>query len=253
MSVNDNENDLLIPAIKGTTNILEAVKKNAPKVKRVVITSSFASIVNLHEGLRPGYVYTEKDWNPETYEGAKGADGAAAYCASKALAEKAAFDFVTNENPQFEVSTICPPLIYGPPEHAVDDMSKLNTSAADFYRLMNGSCDQVPDTAFFAFVDVREVAEAHLRAYETDAAAGQRYLVAGGSFTYQDIVDLLRRMFPLLSNRFPAKDATPVGDVYQVSSKKAQTELGMKFRSLEEVVKDTAEALLSMEEKAGKA
>jgi len=56
--------DLLEPAIKGTTGILDSVKRLAPTVKRVVVTSSFAAVADPSKGHRPGYVYTDKDWNP---------------------------------------------------------------------------------------------------------------------------------------------------------------------------------------------
>lgn len=252
MAVEDCERDLLLPAIRGTTSILQAVKANAPKVRRVVITSSFAAILDMSHGARPGYVYTENDWNPETFDKAKAADGATAYCASKALAEKAAFDFVANEQPQFSITTICPPMIYGPLGHAVDDMSKLNTSAADFYRLMNGSSQEIPSTAFFAFVDVRDVAEAHFRAFESEKAAGQRYFVAGGNYTYQEMVEILREKFPNLADRIPkAQQGSVDPDTYKVSTKKAESELGIQFRGLEQVTVDTAESLLQLERKLG--
>lgn len=206
----------------------------------------------MNHGARPGYVYTEADWNPITFEKASAADPATAYCASKALAEKAAFEFVSNQQPQFSITTICPPMIYGPLGHAVNDMSKLNTSAADFYRLMNGTSQEVPSTGTFAFVDVRDVAEAHLRAYESDAAAGQRYLTAGGNYTYQEMTDILRAKFPNLVDRIPkAKEGSIDPDAYKVSSKKAETELGIHFRGLSQVTIDTAESLLQLERKIG--
>lgn len=61
---NDVTKDLLTPAIKGTTEILKSAQKYGPSVKRVVVTSSFASVVDLSQGNRPGYAYSEKDWNP---------------------------------------------------------------------------------------------------------------------------------------------------------------------------------------------
>ena len=116
IGVEDNERDLLHPAIKGTTEILKAVKANAPQVKRVVITSSFAAIVDWSKGLRPGYTYSEKDWNPVTYEEAKTGSGCVPYAGSKKFAEKAAWDYVESEKPAFSISTINPPMIYGPME-----------------------------------------------------------------------------------------------------------------------------------------
>ena len=59
-SVEDNEKDLLLPAINGTLNMLKAVKENGPNVKRVVCTSSFAACVDLNAGYRVGHTYTEK-------------------------------------------------------------------------------------------------------------------------------------------------------------------------------------------------
>lgn len=70
--------DFLDPAIKGTTGILKAIKANAPTVKRVVITSSFASIVNAKQHEK---VYSEKNWNPVTWE--EGLDSSNTYRASK--------------------------------------------------------------------------------------------------------------------------------------------------------------------------
>ena len=63
-NVSDTKSDLLDPAIIGTTGILKAAKKNAPTVKQVVITSSFASIIDSTKGSRPGYVYSEADCEP---------------------------------------------------------------------------------------------------------------------------------------------------------------------------------------------
>lgn len=88
-SVEDNERVFLPPAIHDTTNIFKVITAHAPNVTHVVITSSFANIMNLNQGTRLGYTYAEADWNPFTYDEAKSAEnGAVAYCASKTLAEK---------------------------------------------------------------------------------------------------------------------------------------------------------------------
>lgn len=84
--------DLLEPAIQGTLSILKSAKLHGLEISRVVITSSFAAMLDVQAGARPGYLYTEEDWNPLSYAEAETADVATAYCASKALAEKAAFD-----------------------------------------------------------------------------------------------------------------------------------------------------------------
>jgi len=209
----------------------------------------------MDKGNWPGHTYTEADWNPVTYEAAKGADGSTAYCASKTFAEKAAFDFVEKQHPNFSIATICPPMVYGPPVHAVSSLDHLNTSSADIYRLMNGSEKEVPTTAFWAFADVRDVAKAHRLAYESPAAAHQRYFITSGNYSYQMVCDVIRKNFPEVKDRTPAgKPGSGLGaDVYKVSNEKAKKELGMTFKSLDETIVDTARRLLELERETGKA
>ena len=98
LNAKDFEKDLFRPAIEGTTTLLKAVKDSDAKISRVVITSSFASMYDPLQGLRPGYAYTETDWNPVTKEVVAESNNAIlAYLASKTFAEKAAFDFVEKE------------------------------------------------------------------------------------------------------------------------------------------------------------
>jgi len=254
MNVEDNERDLLEPAIKGTNGILESVQKNNPKVKRVVITSSFAAILNMEKGRWPEHTYTEADWNPVTYEAAKAGPAPVAYCASKTFAERAAFEFVEKNKPNFTISTICPPMVYGPNAHYVSSLDKLNTSSAEIWGLMNGSKTEVPNTEFFAFVDARDVGEAHRRAYESASGAQQRYFCTGGTFTYQQICDILRAEFPQLQDRVPkGNPGEPMPAVYKVDNSKARKELGINFRSLKECIVDTGKNLLELEKKLGQA
>ena len=105
--------ELLDPAYIGTTGILKSIKKSAPTVKRVVITSSFASIVDPSKGNWPEHTYSEADWNPMTKEDALQSPQAG-YRASKTFAEKGAWDFLEKEKPNFSIATICPPLVFGP-------------------------------------------------------------------------------------------------------------------------------------------
>jgi len=109
----DVQKELLDPAVIGTTGILKSIKKSAPTVKRVVITSSFASILDGTKGAYPGHTYSEKDWNPITHEEAL-KNNANGYRASKTFAEKAAWEFVEKEKPNFTIATINPPLVFGP-------------------------------------------------------------------------------------------------------------------------------------------
>lgn len=108
-NVTDTKKDLLDPAVVGTTGILKAIKKSAPTVKRVVITSSFAAILDPNR--KPGYEYSEKDWNPITEEEAL-ENPTNGYRASKTFAERAAWEFVEKEKPNFTLATVGVPSEY---------------------------------------------------------------------------------------------------------------------------------------------
>jgi nucleoside-diphosphate-sugar epimerase len=206
----------------------------------------------MDKGHRPGYTYTEKDWNPVTYDVAanKDTDGGVAYCASKTFAEQAAYDYVENNKPIFAVSSICPPMVYGPALHTIASLDHLNTSSADIYRLMNGSEKAVPDTTFFAFVDVRDVGEAHARAYESPAAAGQRYFCTAGEYTYQQVCDIIRKDFPEKKNLVPeGNPGAEFPDVYKVDNSKIKTELGMEFRDLQTCIHDQMAEFIAVEKR----
>jgi nucleoside-diphosphate-sugar epimerase len=254
--VDDFAKDLLDPAVKGTTEILSSVYRLNSEVKRVVITSSFAAMLDLPKGHRGGYTYTERDWNPVTYEEAIAGPGPVAYCASKAFAEQAAFEFVKLNKPGFSISTICPPVIYGPNLHHVESMDKLNKSSAEIWAFINGNeMDKVPHTPAPAFADVRDVALAHLRAYERAEAGGERFFVTGGTFLNQMTCDIIRKNFPHLKERTPKGNegagdvAISNGEVFSVDTSKARQVLGMQFRGLEETVKDSVESLLELKKK----
>ncbi|KAJ5633380.1 cinnamoyl-CoA reductase [Penicillium lividum] len=242
--------EIVDPAISGTISLLESAHRFGSGITRVVNTSSIAAILDPSKGLRPGYTYTEADWNPIAAESLATADSLTLYLASKALAEQAAWKFMDNKKPNFTLTTICPPLTYGPIIHHVKTCSNLNTSIADFYRLMNGTCAAVPNGSLIScvFVDVRDVAKAHLLAFESPKAAGQRYLVVNGPFNYQQVVDILR------SEVIQARENIPVGqpglagpECYRVSNSKSSRELRMIYRTLAETVIDTANSLLRID------
>lgn len=122
IKVEDPTRDLLDPAIKSAAGVLEATKRFGSNVRRVVNTSSFAAILDLKKGYRPGYTYTEEDWNPTTYEEAVGADPTTAYAASKSLAEKFMWDWVKFEQPAFSLASINPSWIFGPHVGRIADL-----------------------------------------------------------------------------------------------------------------------------------
>ena len=249
--VDDNERDLFHPAVNGTLRMLEAVHASSNKrIQRVVITASFASVVDITKGYNPGKVYTEADWNPMTWEEAKNADGSAAYCASKSFAEKAAYDFVEKNKPSFSIATLCPPMIYGPNAHYVDSLDKLNTSSSQIWNYINGSQTSIPRTGFPAFADVRNIAVAHQLVLEKPEAANRRFIITSGPFMNQQFCDIIRAKFPELRDKVPVGQPNePFPEHYRVSNDRATKELGIKWIPFEVTVKDSVESLLAIEKK----
>jgi NADPH-dependent methylglyoxal reductase len=249
--------ELLEPAINGTKNVFEAAAQyGGPQLKKVIITSSFASIFDLSKGYRPGYNYTEKDWNPATYEdAANSTDGSFSYCASKGLAERAAWDWMSaHPEAGFGLATICPPWIFGPSLNEITNLDHLNESTEAIWKLINGSSKTVPPVDFGGFADVRNVAEAHLKAYEKSEAAGERFLV-GQHFDYQSAADAIREAIPELRGRVPEGIPGTWVDfkdrLYTPDGTKAEQVLGIKYIDLKTTMVDTATGLLAAEKRLG--
>lgn len=247
-SLKDVEQDLYRPAVEGTTGILKSIKANAPTVKRVVITSSFTAVADRSKGFRPCYTYSDKDWNPMTRE--EGLQNVRmGYSVSKALAEKAAWKFVETENPSFSLTTLCPPFVFGPADQ-VTHVSDLNESIGQIYAAFEGNA-LVPLSGY-VWVDVRDIALAHVLAIESPAAANQRYLITAGNYSPQQVVDYMWKMYPQraqeknISKGSPGK-LWPEGGVFSVDATKSQRDLGLKYRSFEESIRDTFARLVELE------
>jgi nucleoside-diphosphate-sugar epimerase len=124
-------------------------------VKRVVITSSFAAIVDRDIGNDPSKTYSEADWNPITEQQAQ-ENASEGYRASKTFAEKAAWKFVEEEKPNFDVATVNPPLVFGPVKKETSSLKQVNTSNERVLELIQGKYkDGFGQTSVFLWVDVR--------------------------------------------------------------------------------------------------
>lgn len=206
----------MVPAREGTLNILRSAATE-PSVKRVVITSSFAAMNQLGTDpyAEPPKVYDESVWNPVTWEEALKGPARVAYQASKKFAELAAhrtaslptcltLEFVKDEKPGFSITTLCPPMIYGPPLYPPSALKDLNESNSQLWRIISSGKDaEVPLAHTPVFVDVRDIALAHVLAIETPKAANQRYLVVGAQYSNQEVTPpiLLKRSRELIDSR----------------------------------------------------
>ena len=139
-NITDPKKQLLQPAVEGTLNVLKHAA-DSKTVKRIGITSSFAAVNDFPKGgaNRPGHTYTAKDWMPFEESDALEQGGAIAYSVSKKLAEKAAWDFVEQQNKagkklNWDICTYNPPMIYGP-STPWQTKKTLNTSSAAIYNV----------------------------------------------------------------------------------------------------------------------
>ena len=175
-----NENDLILPAKNGTLNILKAATHQ--RVKRVIITSSTGAAAY---GKRKVGEFTEKDWTDITNK-----KDTTPYFRSKTGAEQAAWEYENNTPNASELVTILPGAILGPVLE-----KDFGNSANIVKKMLDGSMPALPRIGF-EVVDVRSVANAHIKALETPEAAGNRYLCTNGFLEFKEIAQILRANYP---------------------------------------------------------
>ncbi|KAH6680654.1 hypothetical protein B0J14DRAFT_579066 [Halenospora varia] len=250
-SYSNFEKELLIPSIQGTLTICQAAQKT-PSVKRVVLTSSFASVYDASKGLQPEKTYTEEDWAPLTYDDGKNAAiTPIAYRASKLLAEKTAWDFVKKNDVKWDLVTLCPGMVFGALiEGTINNLKSLNTSNGIVWSLFGAK--DIPDTKAPIWTSVTALAAAHTKALTTSEASNQRFLITNGEYDTQEIADILHAS-PLLPQE--AKKRIPVGSPgkrlggthYKVDNSKAGRILGVEGPKLDDTVVELVQQLLSYE------
>ena len=210
----------------------------------MVITSSFAAIVDA-AGKPPGYVYSDKDWNPITAEQAVKNAGFG-YRASKTFAERAAWDFVEKEKPGFDLVTMNPPLVFGPVLHHLSTLSSLNTSNELLRDIVQGKyqAEGLPRASVFFWVDVRDLADAHVRAAERKEAGGKRFFITAGDYSNQEIGKAVQENFPQYKDKVGDLSKAGYGEGRPKFDNGPSVEvLGIKYRTLEESVVDTVRSL----------
>jgi len=170
------------------------------------------------------------------------------YCSGKKEGELAIWEFVRAQKPRFAVTVFLPALIFGPPvQHVRGGVRGLNYSSNVVYSLFDGSSDVVPATTFPSYIDVRDLAEAHVRALTEPKVANKRLNIGGMPMTYTALARALAKV-PELEGRL-AKESGEDAKVTpaRVEAGEANRALGMTFRSLDETMADTARRILELE------
>lgn len=232
--------ELIRPAVEGTERALRAAARAG--VRRVVLTSSTAAVSHGGAG-----VMDETDWcDPD-------AEGVLAYTRSKTLAERRAWELAGELG--LALTVINPGFVMGPPMDG-----HYGSSIGVVKRLMRGRDPMLPMIGF-SVVDVRDVAEMHLRAVQRPELAGRRFLAVAGAMTMPDMGRVLKAAYP--ARRIPTRVAPKallrllalfdpqirtilpsIGHIDRISNARATGEMGMKFISPEGALRASAEWLV---------
>ena len=242
--VEDPQRDLVDPAVNGTLAMLRTAAASSC-VKRVVLTSSMAAVTDEPDGR----LLTESDWNTRSSLTRN------PYYYSKTMAERAAWAFMEAEKPRFDLVVINPFLVIGPAHTGA-----INTSNQIFVDLLAGKYPAVMDLDW-GFVDVRDVADAHIAALDRAQAHG-RYLCAAETMNMAAVVALMREFgyrgkLPKLNLAGPTGTAlmqlasyaqpkgvgsylrTHLGRHPRFDTAKIRRELGVSFQPVKESIRDT--------------
>ncbi|HEX8233134.1 MAG TPA: aldehyde reductase [Caulobacteraceae bacterium] len=245
LNARDPQRQLVDPAVRGTLSVLEAAATN-PRIKRVVLTSSMAAVTDEPDGR----VLTEMDWNDRSSLTRN------PYYFSKAEAERAAWRFAREAKPAWNLIAINPFLVIGPAH-----TQALNASNQVIADLVRGRYPGVLALEW-GFVDVRDVAEAHVRALTAPDAQG-RYICAAETRSMRQVAEAVRRsgfeganlpklmldsgpgtvMARLMSHtQKPGVGSylrTHLGKTPRFDDSKIRRDLGLAFRDVDQSILDT--------------
>lgn len=247
-----HEDDLIVPARDGALRALRFAK--AAGVVRFVQTSSVAAIAYGHG--KGQHLFTEADWtnteSPDAY----------AYVKSKTISERAARDWVAangagKDGGRMEFLTINPAAVLGPVWSA-----DFSPSIEVVKQLLSAALPGCPDLGF-GIVDVRDLADLHVRALTEPGLDGERFIASGPFLKMIDVARILKKGLPLEGRKVPVRGLpnwlvrlsavfNPVvrqvigelGNVRDASAAHAFERLGWKTRPPEESILDCARSLI---------
>ncbi|WP_326984248.1 aldehyde reductase [Chryseobacterium sp. MYb264] len=223
-----DENELIIPARDGALRLLKASRDAG--VKRVVLTSSFAAVgysIN-----NENHIFTEEDWTNSNVE-------LPAYIKSKTIAEQSAWEFIEKQGNGLELSVINPVGIFGPVIGGITSAS-LDVAVSG---ILKGNLEYTP-TFTMGVVDVRDVADIHIKAMLHPKANGERFIATSeGVMSFYDVAELFKKERPQYTSTI--KNLEPIGREFykEISNNKARTILNWNPRSREEALLASADSL----------
>jgi len=223
------ENELIIPARDGALRVLKASRDAG--VKRVVLTSSFAA-VGYSKDIKD-HIFTEEDWTDVNAE-------LPAYIKSKTVAEKSAWEFIEKEGNGLELSVINPVGIFGP---AIGGITSASLDIA-VSGILNGTMNQTP-VFTMGVVDVRDVADIHIKAMIDPKAAGERFIATSNDvMSFYDVAELFKKERPQYAENIQPLEPIDKEFYKEMSNEKAKTILHWNPRSREEALLASADSLM---------
>jgi nucleoside-diphosphate-sugar epimerase len=252
-SVPKHEDELIVPAREGALRVLRAARD--ARVKRLVMTSSYAAI---GYGKKDGEIQ-QKPYDETSWTDPNGPD-VLPYVKSKTLAERAAWDFMAKEGGPLELAVVNPVGVFGPVLAA-----DYATSILLVQRMMDGAMPGCP-RLWFGVVDVRDVADLHIRAMTHPAAKGERFLAVAGDFmSIVEIAKVLKDRMGIAAKKVPTKELPnwlvkvaamrdpavkqilpELGKRRNATNEKAKRLLGWAPRSNEDAIVATGESLVRL-------
>ncbi|KAF9601750.1 hypothetical protein IFM89_022864 [Coptis chinensis] len=227
MDAADPQAELIEPAVKGTLNVLSSCAKTG-SVKRVVVTSSMASVLYNGKPRSPDVTVGETWFSDQEFC----KESKFWYMLSKTLAEESAWKFAKERG--IDMVTIHPSVVIGPLLQPT-----LNESTSMVLNLIIGT-ETYPNLSF-GWVDVRDVVNAHILAFEVPSAHG-RYCVVDRVAHFSEIVKILRELYPHIQLPEKCSDDKPFAPTFIVSKEKTKS-LGIVFTPLEVSLRDTVTSL----------
>ncbi|KAH6786199.1 dihydroflavonol 4-reductase-like1 [Perilla frutescens var. hirtella] len=231
------KSEILEPAIEGTLNVLRSCKRNLPRLRRVVLTSSSSTVrvremTSLTLTVDEAVLLDESSWSSEELCERLGIW----YALSKTLAEKAAWEFCNRNG--IDLVTVTPSFVIGPNLPAV-----LSPTAADVAALLRGEKEKFEWHGRMGYVHIDDVAVAHILLYEKEEAKG-RYICSSTVVDIQDLASILSQRFPSLPIPIPTSFKKHARPVYDFDTSKLKR-LGMRrLRSIEEMFDDCVRSLI---------
>jgi len=245
-NVTDVYKDFIDPAMNGTLSILNSALKEKT-IKRIVVTASIAAICTPDVSK----AHTESDWNDAAVKMTEElglAAGFNIYAAAKTLAEKAAWKFWESHKQEvsWDLSVINPPFVFGPCIHEMSSPNDINVTMKLWWDQLLTSGDENGNKAEgmdhgSAWVDVRDIADAHVLAIETEAAGGERIIVSAGEFVWQDWVDVAPPGLDLTARKTTGTAGITGVFERRFDTSKEKKLWGIKFKTMAETFKETVD------------